>query len=107
MPLSHTTYQARKQAGVCPYHPESLPLPGYVLCETCHTRQDGARGSYMAQVRTDRGHATPLRSPAPQPPPVQLAHCGQWHTVTAVPMVLPCCGAVYFEPQRSHACPTP
>ena len=29
--------------------------------------------------------------------PVQIAHCGQWHTVDGLPLRLPCCGMVLGE----------
>ena len=30
-----------------------------------------------------------------------IAHCGRWHPITAIPMTVPCCGAVVLRKEKT------
>ena len=106
--MNATTYQYFKSLGVCPSHPGTPALPGYVCCAVCldaftlpETR------AHMRLVRAAVGARRPMPPDAGQPTHGQyLACCGQWHEITGIPFLTPCCGQTYFaELELTHDLP--
>lgn len=79
-----------------------------IMAHLCHIApRKKARGKLIyitkhanaAQVAKVYAYARPI-TPGSIVPDIQgpcVGHCGQWHIVTVVPFVTPCCGVVLFD----------
>jgi hypothetical protein len=85
------------------HHPrQAAALPGQVQCAACRAKQHAYRAlnrSPAAQRAYDlrqRMREAGMRVVPPPPVPTPVASfllcCGQWWTITHLPLVVPCCG---------------
>lgn len=108
-------YAARKTAGQCVLD-GSKARPGSVLCAACAARQRRYRAKVRAEEQT-RAAALQARmqaagiyvayppQPAAAPAPRQdtapaerlLLCCGQWWTITHLPLLVPCCNRLWLQ----------
>lgn len=113
MPSSTAVYAARKAQGRCVLHGGDRPSrPGKVLCQTCADTQRTYRArqrtlpEQQALLRRQRRRAQglqlvpfPTPSAAPSGPNLLLC-CGQWWTITHIPLLVPCCDRLWFQPRE-------
>jgi len=80
--MSSTTYQRRKAAGQCVWC-EGPVTPPHVYCDAC--------------LEHKRVHQLPLHVREPIDERNQIAHCGAFRPITALPWQCPVCQAVLLE----------
>lgn len=103
MPYKHP--ELRRALGLCAKCPQPA-APGVTLCPTHRDYYTQYRTSYLLPDGTP-DHATydriaavyAARPPVETPPdaPHQIAHCGQWHPVTALPWSCPLCAWTFTQ----------
>jgi len=64
--------------------------PGVTTCPGCQQAKPGGHAP----------HPRVRREPVFVPSRL-VAHCGRWHAITAIPLVLACCGAVLFAEEET------
>lgn len=100
MPMSKATYAARKARGVCRAHATRPAAPGHVYCTDCLDRMTTpATRDHMHLVHAHlpgRGETTDRAAVREYAGP-QIAHCGQWHAVTALPWRCPVCDTLVLS----------
>ena len=97
-------YAAHKAAGICPGHPGRRVMPGYARCAECldHFTLPATR-DHMRVVRAAQPH-TMDRAALREYTGPQIAHCGAWHDVTALPFICPTCHTTVLS--EDVLCPT-
>lgn len=92
------TYAKRKQWGRCVDCGRQPPRSGLTQCVNC-ARISNAQ---TARYRQTHRHQIQQKSAAIReaiwnaPGPNQLACCGRFYPITALPFITPCCGRVFF-----------
>lgn len=95
-----TTYERRRAAGLCCGCGHCPPETGHVYCADCLEGMNPGRTRH-AQARALRPRGSP-EDVAPL-----IAHCGQWHPIVSIPLVVSCCGATLLAatgPIRTMLC---